>query len=121
MLQGQLYAHHGMGDIIYLAYMVSPLVLLSPLFYGYDRGPILFRATRYGIMHILSGIFVICAPCWVQHHRPCFCSSFCFICFATCLRWACAATAFHLVDDKEKEFPIIRLFVRLVGLARYHR
>lgn len=103
---------HGMGSIIYLAYMVSPVgSIVSPFFLGMiaDR---FFPVQRVmGVMHILSGIFVMLAP-WLGAESPTLFLIFLLLhmlCYMPTVGLA-SATAFHLVRDKEREFPFIRLF-----------
>jgi nucleoside transporter len=62
-------------------------------------------------MHILSGIFVMCAPS-LGATSPVIFLTFMFLhmlCYMPTVGLA-SATAFHLVGDKEKEFPVIRVF-----------
>ena len=102
---------HGMGDIIYLAYLVSPIgSIVSPFFLGMvaDR---FFPVQRVmGVMHILSGIFVILAPLVGTSSPPVFLTFLLLhmLCYMPTVGLA-SATAFHLVKDKEHEFPYIRL------------
>jgi len=110
---GGNYMHsHGMGDIIYLAYMVSPIgSIVSPFFMGMIADRFFSVQRVMGVMHILSGIFVMCAP-WLGATSPALFLMFLLfhmLCYMPTVGLA-AATAFHLVDDKEKEFPLIRLF-----------
>ena len=110
---GGNYMHsHGMGDIIYLAYMVSPIgSIVSPFFMGMIADRYFSVQRVMGVMHILSGIFVICAPWLGTTSPPLFLLFLLFhmLCYMPTVGLA-AATAFHLVEDKEKEFPLIRLF-----------
>jgi len=110
---GGNYMHsHGMGDIIYLAYMVSPIgSIVSPFFMGMIADRYFSVQRVMGVMHILSGIFVICAPWLGTASPPLFLLFLLFhmLCYMPTVGLA-AATAFHLVEDKEKEFPLIRLF-----------
>jgi len=109
---GNYMQSHGMGDIIYLAYMVSPIgSIVSPFFLGMiaDR---FFPVQRVmGVMHILSGIFVICAP-WLGTASPplfLFLLLLHMLCYMPTVGLA-SATAFHLVENKERDFPLIRVF-----------
>lgn len=110
---GGNYMHsHGMGDIIYLAYMVSPIgSIVSPFFMGMIADRYFSVQRVMGVMHILSGIFVICAPWLGTTSPPLFLLFLLFhmLCYMPTVGLA-SATAFHLVKDKEKEFPLIRLF-----------
>ncbi|HEX6891699.1 MAG TPA: MFS transporter [Chryseolinea sp.] len=109
---GNYMASHGMSDIIYLAYMVSPIGgIVSPFFMGMIADRFFSVQKVMGVMHILSGIFVICAPLLGSTSPTLFLLFLLFhmLCYMPTVGLA-SATAFHLVDDKEKEFPIIRLF-----------
>jgi len=109
---GNYMQSHGMGDIIYLAYMVSPIgSIVSPFFMGMIADRFFAVQKVMGVMHILSGLFVICAP-WLGTTSPSLFLLFLLfhmLCYMPTVGLA-SATAFHLVKDKEKEFPIIRLF-----------
>lgn len=109
---GNYMQSHGMGDIIYLAYMVSPIgSIVSPFFMGMIADRFFSVQRVMGVMHILSGIFVICAPWLGTASPPLFLLFLLFhmLCYMPTVGLA-SATAFHLVKDKEREFPIIRLF-----------
>lgn len=108
---GNYMQSHGMGNIIYLAYLVSPIgSIVSPFFLGMvaDR---FFPVQRVmGVMHILSGVFVILAPLTGDTSPPVFLTFLLLhmLCYMPTVGLA-SATAFHLVRDKEREFPYIRL------------
>lgn len=110
---GGNYMHaHGMSDMIYLAYIVSPIgSIISPFFMGMiaDR---FFAVNRVmGVMHILSGVFVFCAP-WLGAASPflfLFFLLFHMLCYMPTVGLA-SATAFHLLKNQEGEFPFIRVF-----------
>jgi nucleoside transporter len=109
---GNYMASHGMSDIIYLAYMVSPIGgIVSPFFMGMIADRFFSVQKVMGVMHLLSGIFVICAPLLGSTSPTLFLLFLLLhmLCYMPTVGLA-SATAFHLVDDKEKEFPIIRLF-----------
>src|SRR5215212_1649383 len=54
---------HGMSDIIYLAYMASPIgSIISPFFLGMIADRFFPVQKVMGVMHILSGVFIFCAP-----------------------------------------------------------
>jgi nucleoside transporter len=106
---------HGMGNIIYLAYMTSATgAIVSPFFLGMIADRFFPVQKVLGWMHILSGIFVFCAPFFAEGN---FYSPVLFLVFLL-LHMLCymptvnlsAATAFHLLNNREKEFPTIRLF-----------
>ena len=113
---------HGMGNIIYLAYTASSIgSIVSPFFLGAIADRFFPVQKVLGVMHILSGIFVFCAPFFVETGLP---SPGLFLTFLL-LHMLCymptvslaTATAFHLLDNKEKEFPVIRVFGTLGWIA----
>src|SRR5450432_2510317 len=70
---GNYMKSHGMSDIIYLAYMVSPMgSIISPFFSGMIADRFFPVQKVMGVMHILSGIFVICAPAFGAASAPLF-------------------------------------------------
>lgn len=103
---------HGMSDVIYLVYLASPLgSIISPFFLGMiaDR---FFPVQRVmGVMHILSGIFVCTAPLAANSSPSLFLILMLLhmLCYMPTVGLA-TATAFHLIGDKEKEFPLVRVF-----------
>ena len=101
-----------MGDVIYLAYMVSPIgSIVSPFFLGLMADRYFAVQKVMGVMHILSGIFVFCAPLLGVESPSVFLGFLLLhmLCYMPTVGLA-AATAFHLVKDKEREYPLIRLF-----------
>src|SRR5258706_9805985 len=109
---GNYMKSHGMSDIIYLAYMVSPIgSIVSPFFLGMIAARFFPVQKVMGVMPILSGIFVFCAP-WLGASSPALfliLLLFHMLCYMPTVGLA-SATAFHLVKDKEREFPLIRVF-----------
>ncbi len=109
---GNYMKSHGMSDIIYLAYMVSPIgSIISPFFLGMiaDR---YFPVQRVmGVMHLLSGVFVFAAPALGESSPTLFLVLLLFhmLCYMPTVGLA-TATAFHLLRDKEGDFPFIRVF-----------
>src|SRR5271154_6947747 len=100
---GNYMKSHGMGDIIYLAYMVSPIgSIVSPFFLGMVADRFFAAQKVMGIMHILSGVFVICAPLFGSTSPLLFLGFLLFhmLCYMPTVGLA-SATAFHLVKDKE--------------------
>jgi len=109
---GNYMASHGMSDIIYLAFLVSPIGgIVAPFFVGMISDRFFAVQKVMGVMHILSGIFVACAPLFGSASPVLFLLFLLLhmLCYMPTVGLA-AATAFHLVSDKEKEYPIIRLF-----------
>src|SRR6478609_3121143 len=109
---GNYMKSHGMSDIIYLAYMVSPIgSIVSPFFLGMIADRFFSVQKVMGVMHILSGIFVFCAPLLGETSAPLFLFFLLFhmLCYMPTVGLA-TATAFHLLKDQEKEFPFVRVF-----------
>lgn len=105
----------GMTDVIYIAYMASPIgSILSPFFMGMIADRFFAVQRVMGVMHVLSGIFVFCAPLIAE---GAFFPTEIFLvllflhmlCYMPTVGLA-TATAFHLLKNKEKEFPLVRVF-----------
>lgn len=106
---GNYMKSQGMSDIIYLAYLASPIgSIISPFFLGMIADRFFSVQKVMGVMHILSGLFVFIAPSFTG---PLFLVFLLFhmLCYMPTVSLA-SATAFHLVKDKQKDFPIVRLF-----------
>jgi len=105
----------GMTDVIYLAYMASPVgSIVSPFFLGMIADRFFAVQKVMGGMHLLSGIFVFCAPSVAEGafaSTPLFLTLLLLhmLCYMPTLGLA-TATAFHLLTDREREFPLIRVF-----------
>ena len=112
---GNYMKSHGMGNVIYLAYMTSATgAIVSPFFLGMIADRFFPVQKVLGWMHILSGIFVFCAPFFAEGSfisTPLFLGFLLLhmLCYMPTVNLA-AATAFHLLDNREKQFPVIRLF-----------
>jgi nucleoside transporter len=111
---GNYMKSRGMTDVIYLAYMASPIgSIVAPFFLGMiaDR---LFPVQRVlGVMHVLSGVFVFSAPLLVGGRlasTPLFLTLLLLhmLCYMPTVGLA-MATTFHLLKNKEREFPLIRV------------
>jgi nucleoside transporter len=103
---------HGMSDIIYLAYMVSPIgSIVSPFFLGMIADRFFAVQRVMGVMHILSGIFVFLAPSLGEASPAFFLVFLLFhmLCYMPTVGLA-TATAFHLLKNKERDFPLVRVF-----------
>ena len=109
---GNYMKSHGMSDIIYLAYMVSPIgSIVSPFFLGMIADRFFAVQRVMGVMHILSGIFVFCAPAVSEISSVWFLVFLLFhmLCYMPTVGLA-TATAFHLLKNKEHDFPFVRVF-----------
>ena len=119
---GNYMKSHGMANVIYLAYTTSAVgAIISPFFLGMIADRFFPVQKVLGWMHILSGIFVFCAPFFAEGNTA---STSLFLgvlllhmlCYMPTVNLA-AATAFHLLDNREKQFPVIRLFGTLGWIA----
>jgi nucleoside transporter len=119
---GNFMKSHGMGNLIYLAYMTSAIgAIISPFFLGMIADRFFPVQKVLGWMHILSGIFVFCAPFFAEGNfisTPLFLGFLLLhmLCYMPTVNLA-AATAFHLLDNREKQFPVIRLFGTIGWIA----
>ncbi len=103
---------HGMGDLIYLAYLASPIgSVVAAFFIGMVADRFFALQKVMGIMHIISGVAIFCAPWLGESSGAIFltCVFIHMLCYMPTVSLA-SATAFHLVHDKEKDFPRVRLF-----------
>ena len=112
----------GMTDIIYLAYLASPIgSIVAPFFLGMIADRLFPVQKVLGVMHVLSGLFVIAAPLVAEGPSA---SRWLFLA-ALLLHMLCymptvglaMATAFHLLKNKEREFPLVRVFGTLGWIA----
>jgi nucleoside transporter len=108
----------GMGTITHWAYSVSPIAaIISPFFLGFvaDR---YFNAEKVlGILHILSGCFLLLTPFFTS--KPMIfilMLAMHMICYMPTLGLA-NSVAFRNIDDQEKKFPLIRVFGTLGWIA----
>jgi nucleoside transporter len=112
---GNYMKSHGMTNVIYLAYMASAIgSIVSPFFLGAIADRFFPVQKVLGVMHILSGIFVFSAPFFAEGSSlsPTLFLVFLLLhmlCYMPTVSLA-TATAFHLLSNKEKEFPTIRVF-----------
>jgi nucleoside transporter len=111
---GNYMRSRGMTDVIHLAYMASPIgSIVAPFFLGMiaDR---LFPVQRVlGVLHVLSGLFVFSAPFVAEGafvSTPVFLALLLLhmLCYMPTVGLA-TATAFHLLKNKEREFPLVRV------------
>ena len=111
---GNYMKSRGMTDVIHLAYMASPIgSIVAPFFLGMiaDR---LFPVQRVlGVLHVLSGLFVFSAPLVAEGafvSTPVFLALLLLhmLCYMPTVGLA-TATAFHLLKNKEREFPLVRV------------
>jgi nucleoside transporter len=108
---GSFMKDNNMEAIISWAYSVSPIAaIISPFFLGFvaDR---YFNAEKIlGILHILSGCFLLLTPLFTS--KPTIfilMLAMHMICYMPTLGLA-NSVAFRHVDNQEKQFPLIRVF-----------
>jgi nucleoside transporter len=103
---------HGMSSVIYLVYLASPIgSIVSPFFLGMVADRFFAVEKLMGVMHLLSGLFLFCAP-WFGAGSPTVFLSCMFLhmlCYMPTVGLASAAVL-HLAGNREKEFPVIRVF-----------
>jgi len=108
----------GMTDLIYWAYMASPIgSIVSPFFLGMIADRFFPVQKVMGVMHILSGIFVFSAPLVAGMSTSLFLALLLLhmLCYMPTVGLA-MATAFHSMKDREK-FPWIRVFGTIGWIA----
>ena len=104
----------GMTDVIYWAYMASPIgSIVAPFFLGMVADRFFPVQKVLGVMHLLSGAFVFAAPFFAEGalvSTPLFLTMLLLhmLCYMPTVGLA-MATSFHSLDDREK-FPWIRVF-----------
>src|SRR5258705_13917298 len=60
---GNYMKSHGMTDVIYLVYLASPIgSIVSPFCLGMVADRFFAFEKLMGVMHLLSGLFLFCAP-----------------------------------------------------------
>ena len=112
----------GMTEVIYLAYMASPIgSIVSPFFLGMIADRFFAVQKVMGVMHLLSGIFVFCAPFVAEGafvSPPLFLTLLLLhmLCYMPTLGLA-TAMAFHTLTDRDRAFPLIRVFGTIGWIA----
>ena len=105
----------GMTDIIYLAYMASPIgSVVAPFFLGMVADRLFAVQKVMGVLHLIAGSAIFCAPFMAEgnfHSPPIFLTLLLInmLCYMPTVGLA-TAMAFHTLQNKEKEFPLIRVF-----------
>jgi nucleoside transporter len=119
---GNYMKSRGMTDIIYLAYLASPIgSIVAPFFLGMIADRLFPVQKVLGVMHVLSGLFVVAAPLVAEGpsaSRSLFLAALLLhmLCYMPTVGLA-MATAFHLLKNKEREFPLVRVFGTLGWIA----
>ena len=111
---GNYMKSRGMTDAIYIAYMASPIgSVVAPFFLGMIADRLFPVQKVLGVMHLLSAIFVFTAPLFAEGpfiSTPLFLVWLLFhmLCYMPTVGLA-MATSFHLLKDKERQFPLVRV------------
>jgi nucleoside transporter len=118
---GNYMTSRGMTDVIYLAYMASPIgSIVAPFFLGMIADRLFPVQKVLGVMHVLSGLFVFAAPFVAEAigSTPLFLAFLLvhMLCYMPTVGLA-MATAFHLLRNKEREFPLVRVCGTLGWIA----
>ena len=110
---------HGMGGVIYIVYLASPIgSIVSPFFLGMIADRFFAVEKLMGVLHLLSGLFLFCAPTFGVANPVVF-LGFMFLhmlCYMPTVGLA-SATVLHLAGNREKEFPVIRVFGTIGWIA----
>jgi nucleoside transporter len=109
---GNYMKSHGMTDLIYLAYLASPIgSIVSPFFLGMIADRYFPAQKVLGVMHFLSAIFVCAAPWLGEYSSTLFLVALLLhmLCYMPTVGLA-TATSFHLLKKKDQEFPLVRVF-----------
>ncbi len=110
---GNYMRQQGMTDEIYLAYMASPIgSIVAPFFLGMIADRFFAVQKVLGFMHVLSGVFVFLAPFAAESHSTTLFLVLLLLhmlCYMPTVGLA-MATSFHLLPNKEREFPRVRMF-----------
>src|SRR5262245_15972559 len=118
---GNYMKSHGMTDAIYIAYLASPVgSIVAPFFLGRIADRFFPVQKVLGVMHLLSATFVILAPFAAERlNSPNLFVTLLFLhmlCYMPTVGLA-MATAFHVLSDKEQEFPLVRVLGTIGWIA----
>ena len=102
-----------LAELIYIAYMASPIgSIVAPFILGMLADRFFPVQKVMAILHLLGGVFIIAAPLSLEHFSssPVFitCLFLHMLCYMPTVGLA-TATAFHLLKDRNREFPPIRM------------
>jgi len=103
---------HGMTDFIATAFMSCPTgSIIAPFLLGALADRFVPVQKVLGVMHILGAIFILSAPALATSGSPLLFNAALFahmLCYMPTVGLA-TATAFHLLQNKEREFPRVRM------------
>ena len=101
----------GMTEYIYWAFTVGPIAaIISPFFLGMIADRYFATEKVLGVLHILGGIAMFCAP-FVSNSPVLFIVALGLhmLCYQPTIGLVNTLT-FHNIENQEKEFPFIRMF-----------
>jgi nucleoside transporter len=111
---------HGMTDFIAQAFMSCPTgSIVAPFLLGALADRFFPVQKVLGVMHILGAIFIISAPFLAENGSPLLFNIALFahmLCYMPTVGLA-TATAFHLLQNKEREFPRVRMLGTIGWIA----
>jgi len=115
---------HGMTDLIYVAYMSCPTgSIVAPFLLGAIADRFFPVQKVLGTMHLLSSACLAVAPFLAERvGSPVLFNIALFahmLCYMPTVGLA-TATAFHLLQNKEREFPRVRM-LGTIGWVRRHQ
>ena len=110
---GNYMRSHGMTDLIYVAYMSCPTgSIVAPFLFGAIADRFFPVQKVLGTMHLMSSAFLLAAPFLAENvGSPVLFNVALFahmVCYMPTVGLA-TATSFHLLQNKEGEFPRVRM------------
>lgn len=110
---GNYMRDNGMGDLIYIAYMACPVgSIVSPFFIGLVADRFFAVQKLLGVLHLLSGFFILYAPFWIEGNLVSESLFLTFIWLHMLLYMPtlglATSTAFHNLKDTNRDFPLTR-------------
>lgn len=122
---GNYMAAEGMGDHIFWAYTVGPIAaIVSPFFLGMVADRFFATERVLGVLHVVGGLALAAAPMFTPARDDPAASHWPFIFFLLvhmlCYMPTLGLTntlAFHHLPNREKQFPIVRVFGTIGWIA----
>jgi len=98
-------------DVIYWAYTVSPIAaVVSPFFLGMVADRFFATERVLGVLHILGGLAMLAAPSLAYSGTLFILVLLLHVLFYMPTLGLTNSLAFHHITDREKQFPVIRVF-----------
>ena len=98
-------------DVIYWAYTVSPIAaVVSPFFLGMVADRFFATERVLGVLHILGGLAMLAAPSLAYSGSLFILVLLLHVLFYMPTLGLTNSLAFHHITDREKQFPVIRVF-----------